>query len=43
MLQESIRLIKNYAYREDSKQFLSQNTGIGNCHDVNISELGVMF
>ena len=27
----------------DSKSFLSQNTGNGICHEVNISELGVMF
>ena len=47
-----MKLIEGYAYKEssvwweylvDSKSFLSQNTGIGICHDVNMSELGVMF
>ena len=52
VLQTSIKLIEGYTYTEssvqweylvDSKSFLSQNTGIGICHDVNISQLGVMF
>ena len=46
MLREGFACIESNVERKilvDSESFLSQNTGIDVCHDVNISEIEVVF